>query len=274
MINDKMKALPGDERKMLNQMAIRTLALSTSQNSETMQGFAYVYAMTPAIKRFYPDKEKRIEAYKRHFTIFNTTPTCGGFVTGLTASMEKEAAKNPEFDTTSINAVKTALMGPIAGVGDSIFWGSVRTIATGIGLGFAATGNVLGPILMILIHNGICFFPRYYGPYFGYIYGTSAVSDLSESGLLRKITKYATIVGMMTVGAMTCTMVKLPLALSVNLGGAVFSLQALFDGIIPNLVPLTLVLGVMQCLRKGIKSTTIIYAMLLLGIIGKYLGVF
>lgn len=274
MIRQKMKELSAPEVKMLKQTAIRTLALSASQNAETMQGFAYVYASVPAIKLFYSEKEERIAAYRRHFTIFNTTPTCAGFITGLTASMEKEAAVDRNFDTASISAVKTALMGPLAGIGDSIFWGSVRTIATGIGLSFALSGNVLGPILMLLIHNGICHFSRYYGPFLGYIYGTKLVSDMSESGVLSKITKYATLVGMLTVGAMTCTMVTVPLAFETTIGGAPFTLQSVFDGIIPNLLPLLLVLLVLKMLQKGIRSTTIIYGMLIAGVIGKYLGVF
>lgn len=275
MTKEVNKNLTPEEKKMLSQIRIRTLALSTSQNAETMQGFAYVYAMAPAIKLFYKNKEDRVAAYKRHFTLFNTTPTCAGFITGLTASMEKEAANDPNFDTSSISAVKTALMGPVAGVGDSIFWGSVRTIATGIGLSFAVTGNALGTILMVVIHNLVCHFSRWYGPTLGYTYGTQLVSDMSTNGILSKITKYATIVGMITVGAMTCTMVSLPLALEVDLGGGtVFSLQSVFDGIMPNLVPLLLVLGVLALLKKGVKSTTIIYGMLIVGVIGKYLGVF
>lgn len=274
MINDKIRELSQDENKMLKQTAIRTLALSASQNAETMQGFAYVYAMAPAIKMFYKNKEDRVAAYKRHFTIFNTTPSCAGFITGLTASMEKEAAKDKNFDTASISAVKTALMGPLAGIGDSIFWGSVRTIATGIGLSFAVNGNILGPILMILIHNTICNISRYYGPYMGYIYGSSLVSDMSNNGILSKITKYATIVGMLTVGAMTCTMVKVPLAFTTTIGGAPFTLQSVFDGIIPNLLPLLLVMLVLKLLQKGVKSTTIIYLMLVLGVVGKYIGIF
>ena len=274
MINDKIKQLSSEEQKMLKQTAVRTLALSTSQNAETMQGFAYVYASAPAIKMFYKNKDDRIAAYMRHFTIFNTTPSCAGFVTGLTASMEKEAAKDKNFDTASISAVKTALMGPLAGIGDSIFWGSVRTIATGIGLSFALSGNLLGPILILLIHNAICNISRYYGPYVGYIYGTNLVSDMSSNGVLSKITKYATIIGMLTVGAMTCTMVKIPLAFETTIGGTPFTLQSVFDGIIPNLLPLLSVLIVLSFLKKGVKSTTIIYSMLIIGVVGKYLGVF
>lgn len=274
MINDKIKELSPAEKKMLKKMAFRTSALSASINVETMQAFGYVYAMAPAIELFYENKEDRIDAYKRHYTVFNSTPACAGVITGLSASMEREAAEDPEFDKISISAVKTALMGPIAGVGDSFFWGTVRTIATGIGLGFATTGNVLGPILMVVIYNTIATISKYYSPFIGYIYGTSLISDMSENGTLKKLTKYATIVGMLTVGAMAATMVSLPITLELNLGGAPYALQSLFDGIMPNIVPLILVMIVLKFLQKGVKSTTIIYVMLIVGIIGKYIGLF
>lgn len=273
MINDKIKNLSAEENKMLKKVAMRTLALSASQNAETMQGFAYVNAMAPAIKLFNKDKKKRVSAYKRHFTIFNTNTTLGGFISGLTASMEKQAANDDDFDVASISAVKTALMGPIAGIGDSIFWGSVRTICTGIGLSFAVNGNAFGPLLMIVLYNAICTVFRYYGPYLGYIYGSDLISDMSENGILSKITKYATIVGMVTVGAMTCTMVGFSIPWEIAIGSTTISIQGMFDSILPNLVKLLLVLFVLKLLKKGYKSTWIIYAMLIIGVVGRYLGV-
>ncbi len=83
---------------------------------------------------------------------FNTTITLSTFIMGLVASMEKKKnSEQKDFDASSINAVKSSLMGPLAGIGDSIFWGVLRVIAAGIAVGLGASGNVLAPIVFLLL---------------------------------------------------------------------------------------------------------------------------
>ena len=75
--------------------------------------------------------------------LFNTTPHLSTFIFGLSIAMEEENQRNPEFNEESINAIKTSLMGPLAGIGDSIFWGSLKVIAAGMGIYFAQQGSLL-----------------------------------------------------------------------------------------------------------------------------------
>ncbi len=202
MIKEKFN-LTEDENKMCFQIAMRSHTMSAPYCWEKMQALAFLYTMIPVINKYYPEKEDRIEGYKRHWELFNTTPTVAGFITGLSAAMEKQASEDPTMDKKSINAVKASLMGPFAGIGDSIFWGSWRIVATGIGLSLALQGNVLGPILMLVIFNIPAHICRYYGPFLGFGLGSKFLSQVSESGLMQFLTKCATIVGLMTVGAMT-----------------------------------------------------------------------
>ena len=116
MINNAFTVQDKEDKKMLKKVFWRTMTLSSTYNYERMQGLGYVYTMIPVIKRYYKNEEDRIEAYKRHYELFNTTPTMGGFITGLSTSMEKEASEDPTFDKNSINAVKLSLMGPFAGI--------------------------------------------------------------------------------------------------------------------------------------------------------------
>ena len=108
-----------------------------------MQNVGYMYAMLPVIKKLYRNKEDQAAAITRHLEIFNTTPAVVPTIMGISAAMEEENANNPAFDVQSINAVKASLMGPLAGIGDSIFWGTVRIIAAGIGVSIAKDGNLL-----------------------------------------------------------------------------------------------------------------------------------
>ena len=149
MIKEKFN-LTEEENKMCFQIAMRSHTMSAPYCWEKMQALAFLYTMIPVINKYYPEKEDRIEGYKRHWELFNTTPSVSGFITGLVASMEKQGAEDPNFDKSSISAVKSSLMGPFAGIGDSIFQSTWRVISMGVGLSLAAGGNILGPHCLLI----------------------------------------------------------------------------------------------------------------------------
>ena len=144
---------------------------------ERMQNVGFAYQMVPALKKLYPDKKEASEALKRHLAIFNTTPAIVSFITGAAIAMEEKFKKakdaGEECDEESINAVKAALMGPLAGIGDSFFWGTFRIIGAGIGASLAAQGSILGAILFLLIYNIPHFLVRYQGLRIGYKSGVN-----------------------------------------------------------------------------------------------------
>lgn len=128
------------------------------------------------LKKIYAnDPHRYLESLKRNSQFFNTNQHLAPFIMGLTLSMEKENAANPNFDTSSINGIKVALMGPFAGVGDSFFYGVLRIIATGIAIGLASQGNPLGPLLFLLIYNIPSYLLRYYGGVMGYRLGSKYI---------------------------------------------------------------------------------------------------
>lgn len=262
-----------EDGKMVAQIARRSHTMSAPYCWEKMQALAFLYTMIPVINRYNSTPEKRIEGYKRHWELFNTTPTVSGFITGLAASMEKQAAEDPDFDTASINAVKTSLMGPFAGIGDSIFQSTWRVISIGIGIGLAQQGNILGPILLLLIYNIPAAFVRFVGPYVGFGLGSKFMESAAENGILGFITKAASIVGLMTVGAMTSTMVNLKIAWVFNMNGAEQSIQSMLDTIFPNLLPLLLVLGCFKLLNKNVKPTVLIFSLMIIGILLHVVGI-
>lgn len=273
MIKDKYN-LNKDDDKMLKSVFWRTLTLSSTYNYERMQGLGFVFSMIPVIKRFYPQKEDQVQAYKRHFELFNTTPTMGGFITGLSAAMEREASTDPGFDKSSINAVKVSLMGPFAGIGDTIFWAALRIITLGIGISLAAQGNFLGVILHLLLFNIIAHIPRYYGVYWGYGLGGNFIQSAVKSGVLGFVTKGAGIVGLMTVGAMVCSMVKVNIAWIPNIQGSELNIQQTLDSIFPFLLPLGLTFLSFKLITKGVKPIWLMLSMMVLGVLGKVIGLF
>lgn len=156
----------------LKKMFLRGLALEYSWNYERQQNMGYCYAMMPVIKKLYKKKEEQIEAVKRHMEFFNTTPYVSTLVLGISTAMEESNANNEDFDTSSISSVKASLMSPLAGIGDSLFWGTLRVIATGVGTSLSLQGNILGPILFLLLFNIPQFIVRYVCMISGYKFGT------------------------------------------------------------------------------------------------------
>lgn len=275
MINKIKCSFRKEDRKMLRQIYRRSLTLSATFNYERMQGLGFLYAMIPAIKRFWRKSEDRSKAYRRHFELFNTTPNMSSFIIGLSASMEKEASRNPDFNVNGINAAKSGLMGPFAGIGDSLYWRALRVITLGIGSSLAVTGNILGAVLHLLLFNFIAHFTRYYGGFVGFEAGPGFLRSAVKNGVVGQIAKTAAIVGIMTVGAMTCTEVKFSIPLVVNLQGAELSVQKdVFDTVLPGLLPLLLTFGCYRYLSKGLKPIWLMLILTAVGILGTAAGIF
>lgn len=244
---------------------------------ERMQNVGFAYQMVPALKKLYPNKEEASAALKRHLAIFNTTPAIVTFITGVAIAMEEKFKRakdaGEEVDEESVNAVKTALMGPLAGIGDSFFWGTFRIIGAGIGCSLAAQGSILGVILFLLLYNIPHLLVRFYGLKIGYKSGVSFLSNIQEGGIIGALSEVAKVLGLVVVGSMAASMVSLSTPLVLTIGGADIVVQEIFDGIITGLLPLCLTLGVYKLLQKGFKTTTILWGMIIIGILGCAVGI-
>lgn len=251
----------------------RSLTLDSAWNYERMQNIAYCYMMAPIIRRLYDKKEDRAAALKRHLEFMSVTPHICTLLVGISGAMEEENTKNPDFDESSINAVKSSLMGPMAGVGDSFFWGTLKLIAAGVGIALASQGNLMGPILFFLIINVPHFILRYLCLEKGFKYGTQFFKDISSGGIISKITEAVTMLGLMVIGGMTAANVYFGLALNVGSGDWAEPLQNYLDSIMPGLLPAAL-FGIMYwLLGKRVKTTTILIAVMAFCIILSGFGI-
>lgn len=274
MITNKNNDLSKEDKKMLNSIFWNSFLLEASYNYEGQQGLGFSLGIMPAIKRFYKTEEEKSLAIKRHLSIFNTTPQVSTLIFGVVAALEKEASENKEFDKNTINSVKVGLMGPFAGIGDSFFWGTLRVIATGIGLSLLAQGSFLGVILFLLIFNIPHFLIRYFGTIIGYKFGKNIVTNAKGNNILSKISLGANIVGLMVIGGMTASMVNLNTSLNIMLNGKDFAIQEYLNQIFPLLLPLAYTLFMCYLLKKNYKASTILLLTILFGIIGAYIKIF
>lgn len=252
----------------------RSFPLQACFNYERMQNVGFCYSLLPIFKKLYPKKEDMSTALKRHLEFFNTTPQTVTFITGACIALEEQNAKaDGNFDMSSIAALKAALMGPIAGIGDSFFWGTFRIIAAGIGCSLATHGSILGPILFLLIFNIPHYMARYYGLKIGYKGGIEFIANAQESGMVGILTNCAKVMGLCVVGAMIASMVKFTIPFTISITGATIKVQSIFDQILPSVLPLILTFIIYMLLKKGIKTTHVMFGLIIIGILGSYIGV-
>ena len=267
-----------DERKLtkkdLNRVAIRSLGMEWDWNYERQMNMAFCYSMLPIIKKLYPNKDDQTEAMQRHLEFFNTTPHMSTLILGITAAMEEQNANDPEFETESINNVKVSLMGPLAGIGDSFIWGTLRIIATGVGVSLAAQGNILGPILFLLLFNIPAQGLRFYLMHAGYKLGSGFLAKVQESGLMEVLTYGASVLGLMVIGGMTAENVGINVPLVIGSGETATTLGDICNTIMPGLLPLAFTL-LMYCLvsKKNVKTTTLLVALVVVGLVGSFFGI-
>ncbi|AXU69700.1 PTS system mannose/fructose/sorbose family transporter subunit IID [Clostridioides difficile] len=259
-------------KKELRSMFWRSFALQGAFNYERMQNLGYCYSMLPAIKKLYNKKENQAKAIERHLEIFNTTTVVVPAILGITAAMEEENANNPEFDESSISAVKTALMGPLAGIGDSLFWGTFRIIAAGVGVSLSKEGNIFGPLLFLLLYNIPALALRIFGLKYGYQVGVNSLDRIQREGLMDKIMSMATTVGLFVVGGMVATMLSITTPLKFNLNGAEVILQDILDKIIPNMLPLTFAFVIYYMLKRKVSVTKLTIGTIVAGIVLHAIG--
>lgn len=264
-----------DEKKMIRQLFWRSQTLYCAVSPAKMGGAGYCYSMMPVIDRLYEEGDPRKkDALMRQIAYFNITIPFSTFVMGISASMEKENKEKPDFDESSINAIKLSLMGPLSGIGDSLFWGVWRVIAAGIAVGLAQAGNVLAPIIFLALFNIPTILIRYYGGFLGYSLGSQYITKLYSEGLIGILSKAASIVGLTMVGAMTSQMVKFETALSFSMEGeTIMKLQEVLDQIFIGLVPILLTLLFFKLLKKNVSVNILILGCIILGILLKATGV-
>ena len=276
--NQKVQLTKSD----LNACFIRSNLLQGSWNFERMQALGYCFGIVPAIRRLYPEgSQERKDAIKRHLEFYNTQPFVTAPILGVNLAMEEQRANGAPIDDAAINGVKVALMGPLAGVGDPIFWGTARPVFAALGAGIAQSGSLLGPILFFVLFNAVRLFVRYWGIQYGYKKGLEIVSDMG-GGALQKITEAASILGLFVMGALVnkWTHINIPYVISeiTTRDGAVVTTQTttvqnVLDNLMPGLPALGMTFLCMYLLRKGVNALWLIFGIFGIGILGYWLKI-
>lgn len=241
--------------------------------SDRMQSLGLTTGLIPVFRKYYPDADERGAAMNRYLSeYFLTHPMFAYWIIGIICSLEERIALKKDIDHDVISGVKTALMGPLASIGDSLYNGTLRPIVAGVCCTLALAGNAFAPILFVLIMASVNILIRVSGIFVGYKAGTNVFTQIQESGLLSKVVEAANLVAFMVVGAFTATNVAFALGIQWTATGATkaTTLQSVLDGICPKILPLSLVLFTYWLLSKKKANPTLLIFIYLLGGLALY----
>lgn len=246
-------------------------------NYERMMGLACAHVFSPIIYCLYKDEpEKRKEVMKREIEFFNVHIEFGSCILGMAIAMEEEKALGADIPGEFITNLKTSLMGPLAGMGDTIWQGVVIPILLGIciDLTLMGGGNIWGAVIYAIVIVAAAYIFSYFNFMFGYRAGSEAILDFLEKGTLNKILKAASIMGCMVMGGLIVNYVQMTCGINIVSSTSTFNLQTgFFDAVMPKILPLGMTMLVYLLLQKKWSSLKIIGVIIVIGIVGGLTGI-
>ena len=241
-------------------------------NYERLEATGLVFAMKPVIKKLYGDRRDEYKAcIQRHMQFFNTEPHIGGVIPGIVLAMEEERANGAPITDEAINGVKTGLMGPFAGIGDTLWQGTLTPILLAFGISLGSQGNLLGPVIYTLLMFGIMFPVAYICWMKGYSLGKEGIEKILGGNQLQMLITGASAMGAIVLGALSAQFVTVKCSAIIKLGALKMNVQeTVFDQLFQGILPLAVTLFTLYLLKnKKMKATTV---MLILVVIGVVLG--
>ena len=246
-----MEITPQIKKKDLDRIFWRMQLMNVTNNFESMQAIGFLASFTPVLERLYADapKEARVKAMKRHLQFYNSHVNSNALIMGITAAVE-ETTDEDEKDT--VVSVKTGLMGPLAGIGDSLLKFTWLPICGSVGVSLALSGSIMGPIVMFFMYNIVNWTSKYYGIHKGYEKGLALITE-SGNNILQRLSNMANVVGLMVVGSLIASVVRVNIAAEITAGENVIAIQEMLDKIMPGLLSLLVTVAIYK--REKMEKT-------------------
>lgn len=248
----------------------------TCFSQEHMQTFGYLCSMLPIIEDLYDTKEEQKEALETYKAFFNTEPQLGTVIVGVTAGLEEAKANGEDIDGEMINGIRAGLMGPVAGIGDSLVVGTLIPILLGIALGLSNNGSPLGAIFYIVAWNVIVTLGMRFIYYKGYELGGKAV-EIIVGEKANAIRESVIMLGTIVIGAVAASWISVTTSFKMfnSEGGVIIDLQNVSDGIFPKLLSLlTVIFCWFLMSKKRMSPTKVMLILVIIAFVGVFLGIF
>ena len=242
---------------------------------ERLMSLGFCHAMVPIMKKLYgDDKEELSKGLTRHMSFFNTENQFGALIPGMLASIEEERANGVPYSDEMIDSLKVGLMGPLAGIGDTVTQGLVKTILLAICVDMGLKGNIVAPLIFFVLYTAYILGMGRFMFNTGYRLGRNAFSSVKDSNLIRKLTDCMSVLGMTVAGCMISNYVGIETGLAFNFGETQVVLQDILNEIMPGLLSVAGVFILYGLTKKNVSVIKIIVGIAIVGILGAVIGVF
>ena len=242
---------------------------------ERLMSLGFCHAMVPIMKRLYgDDKEELSKGLTRHMSFFNTENQFGALIPGMVASIEEERANGAPYSDDMIDSLKVGLMGPLAGIGDTVTQGLVKTILLAICVDMGLKGNIIAPLIFFVLYTAYILGMGRFMFNTGYRLGRNAFSSVKDSNLIRKLTDCMSVLGMTVAGCMISNYVGIETGLAFTFGETQVILQDILNEIMPGLLSVAGVFILYGLTKKNVSVIKIIIGIAIVGILGAVIGVF
>ena len=243
---------------------------NANYNYERLEATGLVHSLSPIIKKLYADDPQEYQnALKRHMAFFNTEPHFGGIICGMVIAMEEDRANGAPITDDAINGIKTGLMGPFAGIGDTLWQGTLTPILLAFGVSLGAEGNLMGPVVYGLLMFGIMFSLAYFVWMQGYKMGKAGIEKILSSNILQYLITGASAMGAIVLGALTANFVSVSSPFVIKVGAVKLGLQEdILDKLFKGILPLGITLLTLYLLKnRKMKSTRVMLVLVAIGVL-------
>ena len=276
MLNNKEKSAGKLSNKVLARSFARWFLTAELSNSfERLQALMFANSIIPALNELYEDDPEELSAaYTRHLQFYNSEATFGSLILGISMSMEEERANDAEINDAAITGIKTGLMGTMAGIGDTLIWGTIKPIILGLAVSFALQGNVLGALIPFLFPLTIVLV-GYNNMKLGYRLGRESVTNLMADGSMNRIINAASILGLFMMGALSSAYVRVSTPVVFNLANTdPIVLQDILNSIVPGLLPLVAIFSIYYYFKnKETNYTKVLLFIILISFVTAFFGI-
>lgn len=273
LVTEKESVLTSKDLKKA--FATYWLTTELSNSYERLQALMFCNAMSGSLKKLYKDDEQGYkDALVRHLMFYNSEGSMGAAILGITLSMEEERSQGVDIPDEAITGIKTGLMGPLAGIGDTLVWGSLKPIIIALACSLALAGNPLGAFIPFLFPLLIVTL-GYNAMKYSYKLGKESILRLMQSGMINKIIIGASTLGLFMMGALSSTYVKIATPLSLDLKNTdPIVLQDILDSILPGILPLMAIFGIyFYFKKKGFNYNNVLFFVILISLVSAFLGI-
>ena len=260
----------------LNQLWYRwQVGWFSSSSYEKLESHGFAWSYIPFAEKYYandPEGKKRL--LTRHSQFYNTEPQIGTLINGIVASLEEDIAFGGDVPEELPTTVKTTLMGPIAGLGDSIIQGIIVPTLLSIGMSLASNGSPAGPLFYIVSWLVIGMALSYGMFQYGYRMGLGAIDKIVGEDSMR-LMDAVNILGIIVTGTLAAGKVSLATTIQIPYGDTMGALQDTLDGVFPGLLALIVTLLTWWMLnKKGYSATQVLIIQCVAVIVLCAIGVF